>query len=233
MGVFSQKFSKLKQGRSLQWLSSVGTVSIELELQDRTLDFTVNPEKASAISLFHDKGKQRVSLSHDMAMFINNYLGSLNLQEVASRLGVEKDKAKELLTFWENQGVIKGSGDESETFQVLEKAEKSTSKGTIPWLNVNVKLLTWPLIVFSDETSSNDIIEESREEMRIYWSYIQGMLTNLGAVNAEKIHSFLKMLVPKETPYSKSLEELKQFLEFMVEEENLIVSPDGLYKLQR
>lgn len=76
-------------------------------------------------------------------------------------------------------------------------------------------------------------MDESREEMRIYWSYIQGMLTNLGAVNSEKIHSFLKMLVPKETPYSKSLEELHQFLEFMVEEEKLVVSAEGLYKLQK
>lgn len=76
-------------------------------------------------------------------------------------------------------------------------------------------------------------MDESREEMRVYWSYIQGMLTNLGAVNAEKIHSFLKILVPKETPYSKSLEELNQFLEFMVEEEQLIVGGDGLYKLQK
>lgn len=76
-------------------------------------------------------------------------------------------------------------------------------------------------------------MDDSREQMRIYWSYIQGMLTNLGAVNAEKIHSFLKMLVPKETPYSKSLEELQQFLEFMVEEEKLVVSTEGLYKLQK
>lgn len=77
------------------------------------------------------------------------------------------------------------------------------------------------------------MVDESREEMRVFWSYIQGMLTNLGAVNAEKIHSFLKILVPKETPYSKSLEELNQFLEFMVEEEKLIVGGDGLYKLQK
>lgn len=54
---FSQKFSKLKQGRSLEWMSTVGTATIELQLQDRTLSFTVTPEKASAISLFHDRGK--------------------------------------------------------------------------------------------------------------------------------------------------------------------------------
>jgi anaphase-promoting complex subunit 2 len=77
----------------------------------------------------------------------------------------------------------------------------------------------------------SDVVDDSREEMQVYWSYIQGMLTNLGAVNAEKIHSFLKMLVPKETPYVKTLDELKVLLEFMVEEEKLVVKDDGLYKL--
>lgn len=85
--------------------------------------------------------------------------------------------------------------------------------------------------MFNDDAQSNSKSEESREEMSIYWSYIQGMLTNLGAVSAEKIHSFLKMLVPKETPYSKSLEELIQFLEYMIEEDKLSLTPEGLYKL--
>lgn len=87
--------------------------------------------------------------------------------------------------------------------------------------------------VYNEDTQASSKAEETREEMRIFWFYIQGMLTNLGAVNAEKIHSFLKMLVPKETPYSKSVEELTQFLELMVDEEKLIMSPEGLYKLQK
>lgn len=54
---FSQKFSKLKQGRSLQWLSTVGTTTVELQLEDRTLSFTVNPEYASTIFLFHERSE--------------------------------------------------------------------------------------------------------------------------------------------------------------------------------
>ena len=54
---FSTKYSELKQGRSLVLLSSVGTATIELQLQDRKLEFTVSPDKASAISMFHNHGK--------------------------------------------------------------------------------------------------------------------------------------------------------------------------------
>lgn len=53
---FSKRFGKLKQGRSLQWLPTVGTATIELQLEDRTLKFTVTPERASVILLFHDRG---------------------------------------------------------------------------------------------------------------------------------------------------------------------------------
>lgn len=82
-----------------------------------------------------------------------------------------------------------------------------------------------------DPGLESNVMDDSKEEMKVYWSYIQGMLTNLGALNAEKIHSFLKMFVPKDTPYVKTLDELKVFLEFMVEEEKLILKDDGLYKL--
>lgn len=87
------------------------------------------------------------------------------------------------------------------------------------------------MLDFNNNPRPGSDVDDSKEEMKIYWSYIQGMLTNLGAVNAEKIHSFLKMLVPKETPYVKTLDELKVFLDSMVEEEKLIVKDDRLYKL--
>lgn len=55
--IFSEKYSELKQGRSLVLLSSIGTATVELQLQDRTLEFKVSPDKASAISMFHNHGK--------------------------------------------------------------------------------------------------------------------------------------------------------------------------------
>lgn len=72
--------------------------------------------------------------------------------------------------------------------------------------------------------------EDPKEEMRIYWSYVVGMLTNLGAVPAERIHSFLKILVPAETPYTHTINELKQFLDMMIEEEKLVMVGET-YKL--
>ena len=49
------------------------------------------------------------------------------------------------------------------------------------------------------------------------------MLTNRGSLPVMQMHSFLKMLVPKETPYTATQDELKQFLQAMVEEEKLEV----------
>lgn len=88
-------------------------------------------------------------------------------------------------------------------------------------------------MVVDDTQTTTAQTEESQEEIKIYGSYIQGMLTNLGAVGADKIHSFLKMLVPRETPYVKTLDELKVLLELMVEQEKLIVTTEGLYRLNK
>lgn len=79
---------------------------------------------------------------------------------------------------------------------------------------------------------SNVAAEDSKEEMRVYWSYVVGMLTNLGTVPVEKIHSFLKILVPAETPYTKTIDDLKQFLDLMVDEEKLINVGEA-YKLAK
>jgi len=45
--------------------------------------------------------------------------------------------------------------------------------------------------------------------MKVFWSYIVGMLTNLGPLPPDRIHSMLSMFVQGETKYEESLEDLK------------------------
>lgn len=86
------------------------------------------------------------------------------------------------------------------------------------------------ILVYDDMRDLGSIKEDPKEEMKAFWPYIVGMLTNLGAVNADKIHSFLKILVPSESPYTKSIVDLKQYLDLMVEEEKLMLVGET-YKL--
>ena len=57
--------------------------------------------------------------------------------------------------------------------------------------------------------------------MHVYWSYIVGMLTNLGSLPVDKIHSFLVMFVPSEDPYVKTKQELETYLLAMTDEGKL------------
>lgn len=53
---YEKSFEVLKPARKLNWLPHLGTVKLELELQDRTLEFSVSPVHASIIHCFEENG---------------------------------------------------------------------------------------------------------------------------------------------------------------------------------
>jgi hypothetical protein len=57
MAKYDEGFQIFKPRRKLQWLKSLGKVQIELELQDRTLEFEVAPIYATIIHYFQQQGK--------------------------------------------------------------------------------------------------------------------------------------------------------------------------------
>lgn len=57
MKMFEGSFEKLKQGRELVWLGSLGSVTVEIEVDGSVVEYIVSPEKACLISLFEERGK--------------------------------------------------------------------------------------------------------------------------------------------------------------------------------
>jgi hypothetical protein len=135
---FSTKFSELKQGRSLVLLSSVGTATIELQLQDRKLQFTVSPDKASAISMFHNHGKFHLTSRFILLLTL---LDLWSFNDFSEALHVSHDKAREILSFWEKHGVLKKS--DSDVYSVLEKALTPSEQGKLVTCFFQVFLLTF------------------------------------------------------------------------------------------
>lgn len=64
--------------------------------------------------------------------------------------------------------------------------------------------------------------------LQIFWSYIEGMLTNLGTLPLTRIHSMLKLFATVEC----SSEELQKFLDEKVSQGILVYSA-GQYQLQK
>lgn len=52
----STAFSNFKPDKALRWLPQLGSVRIQLQLQDRSLDVDVPPVEAATIELFSEKG---------------------------------------------------------------------------------------------------------------------------------------------------------------------------------
>lgn len=200
MELYSQRYGQVKPNRKLKWLPNLGTVKLEIQLEDRHVEVDATPEQAAIIAFFQD--------------------GPKSLQQVENAYSMSAAYARPIIMFWVQKGVLKQKGD---VFIVREKEhelqgnedEDGGDEEEVALIGAGV-----------EESQSNvqSAEERAKEEMGLYWQYIQGMLTNLGATPLERIHSFLKMVVPKETPYTKGVEDLEQFLNLMVAENKLTVN---------
>lgn len=53
---YAKEFSTFKPDKKLRWLPHLGTVHLELQLQDRVIETDVPPLEAAFIELFSEKG---------------------------------------------------------------------------------------------------------------------------------------------------------------------------------
>ena len=56
MDIYSKEFEVIKAARKLEWIPQIGSVALELEFQDRKLEFNVSPLQATVVMYFQDQG---------------------------------------------------------------------------------------------------------------------------------------------------------------------------------
>lgn len=159
-----------------------------------------------------------LTVSPEMASFIYTFHDAVEhvLEHVQNQLQMSPEMARRCAAFWVKEGVLEEKPEG--VFRVLER--KSEGQAVVV------------TDAFEAAEAGQSAEDKAIESIRQYWSYIHAMLTNRGSLPAMQMHSFLKMLVPKETPYTATQDELKQFLQAMVEEEKLeAVGPK--YKLKK
>ena len=78
-----------------------------------------------------------------------------------------------------------------------------------------------------EESPVQTATEQLAEGMRVYESFILGMLTNLGSLPIDRIHNMLKMFV-QENVYDRTMGELQTLLHTMVQND-LLTLQDGQY----
>lgn len=61
MEVYEREYIRVKDTRKLSWLPNQGSVTIEVELQDRKVDLEVNNIQAAVVELFSEKSRFQLS----------------------------------------------------------------------------------------------------------------------------------------------------------------------------
>ncbi|KAJ3503214.1 hypothetical protein NLJ89_g8534 [Agrocybe chaxingu] len=198
---YAREFIVFKPDKKLKWLPHLGTVQVELELEDRTLSFDVPPLEAAFIELFSQKPVWQ-------------------LDELMKAVGsVARSAAVKALSTWVDHGVLKE--DPENTFILLEREEEGGSSGII---RDPSRLDSTP----PDVPPVASVQQQQAEQMRVYWKFIEGMLTNLGTLPLDRIQTMLKFA----PGYDQSVDQLAAFME-AARREGLVVVRDGMWKLNK
>ncbi|XP_023256898.1 anaphase-promoting complex subunit 2 [Seriola lalandi dorsalis] len=204
MEAYTHRYEKLKAMRTLSWKPHMGSVTLDVELEDRTLtNLNVTPIHAAIILHFQEKS-------------------SWTLEELSMKLGAPKELVHRKLALWQQHGVLReeagGRYYVVETGSSKEKMERG------------VMLIDSDEERDSNTTTQS---EQREEKLQLFWAYIQAMLTNLDTMTLERIHSMLRMFVATGPVVTEmDVNELEAFLQRKVREHQLMVSA-GVYRLPK
>uniref|UniRef100_A0A4W5P100 Anaphase-promoting complex subunit 2 n=1 Tax=Hucho hucho TaxID=62062 RepID=A0A4W5P100_9TELE len=204
MEAYTHRYEKLKAMRTLSWKPHLGSVTLDVELEDRTLtNLTVSPIHAAIILHFQDKS-------------------SWTLEELSGVLGVPQEMARRKLALWQQQGVLKEEAGGHYSILETGSSREKPERGEM--------LIDSDEEGDSNTTTQS---EQREEKLQLFWAYIQAMLTNLETMTLERIHSMLRMFVATGPVVTEmDVNELQAFLQRKVRDHQLIVSA-GVYRLPK
>ncbi|CAR28714.1 ZYRO0F10340p [Zygosaccharomyces rouxii] len=206
---YCQVYSEIKPGRALHLYKDQGIVVLTLSFQDgRKKRCEATLEQCSVIQQFDASTATTTGLTEQM---------------IGARLQMDPARARAALQHWVQEGVLYYDGNAYKTREYLDDqpaenlpASKDSSASS------------------QARTMSPDRDSRLTSILEQTWPFIQGMLTNLGALKVKKIHSFLKVTTPKELGFSMvTPSQLESYLHSLVEEERLICTTNDTYKLPK
>ncbi|GAA5869819.1 hypothetical protein JCM3774_000505 [Rhodotorula dairenensis] len=197
--AYDRAFASKNGDKRLRWMPQLGNVNLTIELKDRKITADATPLQAAVIELFD---KQDTWTSEALQ------------QEL--RVG-DAGAVRNALYFWNNLGVLSSMPDDM--WRLLEE-QAAPSSNAAPA----------PAHVMEEETQAvQSVAEKQVEEMRVFWQYIQGMLTNLGALPLSRIHATLNMLAPGYK--GKTVDELTALLDKVAAEGLVLKTASGSWKI--
>ncbi|KMT07021.1 hypothetical protein BVRB_6g153520 [Beta vulgaris subsp. vulgaris] len=207
---YAKRFHEIKTPRKLLWKKNLGVVKLELQFEDKVIQFSVSPLLAAIIMQFQDQTRW-------------------TSKDLATAIGVPIDVVNRRINFWVSKGVLAESVGEDSNDHIFSLLEGADSNRAGFHGGSNDELL------MGDEDGDRSVAtveDQLHKEMTVYEKFIMGMLTNFGSMTLDRIHNTLKMFCVADPPYDKSLQQLQSFLAGLVSEEKLELR-DGTYVLKK
>ncbi|RDA95971.1 hypothetical protein CP533_5857 [Ophiocordyceps camponoti-saundersi (nom. inval.)] len=207
-------FEQLKTARKLGWLDHLGSATVRLELQDRSVDLECTTYEAAVIYAFNDDGGGG-GVTPRRRTF----------NELWQELAMDEDLLALALSFWLSKRVLRNVGNQ--TYEVLEQLgseANTTTRGVAAAAGTTLRSGQGGGGGGGAEEEKDDeeevslrkpnrLVDEAKEKERrgVYWQFIVGMLTNSSpAMPLGQISMMMKMLISDGCPWSN--EELQDFL---------------------
>lgn len=209
---YERGFEQLKTSRKLNWLDHIGSASVLLELEDRTVDLECKTYEAAVIYEFQGNGDERdVQKSFD---------------ELWQGLMIDEDLLESALKFWMSKRVLRETSNR--IYEVIERLENDSDSKT----GVEGEADNEDTQQARQSSPKKPKLNAKEKERRgVYWQFIVGMLTNSApAMPLGQIAMMMKMLIPEGCPWSN--EELSEFLGEKIAEGELELA-GGKYRLPK
>ncbi|KAH6608734.1 anaphase-promoting complex subunit 2 [Trichoderma cornu-damae] len=211
-------FEQLKSSRKLNWLDHLGSATVSLDLDDRSVELDCKTYEAAVIYEFHNGDDNGSGPPGSPQRTFN---------ELWEKLMMDEDLLESALKFWVAQRVLRDVGNK--TYVVLETLDSEENDKDMAEDEAATGGDTENEQPSPKKSKGTDAKE--RERRTIYWQFIVGMLTNSSpAMPLGQIAIMMKILISDGYPWSN--EELQEFLgEKITEGELELVG--GKYRLPK
>ncbi|KAH7171144.1 hypothetical protein EDB81DRAFT_191770 [Dactylonectria macrodidyma] len=211
---YEQGFEELKSSRKLAWLDHLGSATVKLDLEDRSIELECKTYEAAVIYAFQNDGDSG-----------NSDPQQRTFNEIWEKLMIDEDLLELALKFWVNKRILRNIGNQ--TYVVLERLDDGDGAQTEDTSNAQGAEGG----VQSSPRKTKNVDSKENERRTVYWQFIVGMLTNSApAMPLGQILMMMKMLMADGCPWTN--EELQEFLGEKLAEGELELA-GGKYRLPK